>query len=649
MRSGVLPALTALGQDLVGAVTAEHVVDRVADALRQLVAPDRLLIVLHEAPERSPRVACAIGVTQPQPDDPLIALTEREGPLLLGASVRERLAGYGITLPDPPGSWIGVPLAAAVPLGAVSLGAATPGRFTRETLDIVRSVVTQAAIALQNTRLMGLVSEGKREWEQTVDASTQGICVVDASGTIRRANRTFCRLVDVPLTAVAGRPWVGLLPPGWIATVERLLADPASGETAELRAGDRLFLLSTLPLQGIGQASAVLVFDDQTEKRRLQEQLIQSEKMSAIGQLIAGVAHDLNNPLASVVGFSDYLVETSGAAPPELMEPLRAIQQEAERAADIVKNLLTFARKQERHRKLIPVRDLLANTLVLLRNELIAAKIELEVDVVPGVPDVNVDVGQIQQVFVNLIHNAAQAMQSSGVGTRIVIRAIPWLDGVAATVEDDGPGIPPALVERIFEPFFTTKAAGEGTGLGLSISHGIVREHGGRLSLIPTARRGAVFQVELPAGGPPPDLPVAAPVLPRALRILVVDDEPHIQHYMRAALEAWGHTVAVANNGARGLEQAIHHPFDAIIADLRMPELGGREMFERLRRAHADVAQRVVFSTGDTVRGDTLEFLESLGRPYLRKPFTLNELRVALADLIQRTRPRQTGARGTAG
>jgi CheY-like chemotaxis protein len=220
---------------------------------------------------------------------------------------------------------------------------------------------------------------------------------------------------------------------------------------------------------------------------------------------------------------------------------------------------------------------------------------------------------------------------------------------VAVTVEDDGPGIPPALAERIFEPFFTTKAAGEGTGLGLSISHGIVREHGGRLSLVPTSRRGAVFQVELPAGGPPPEPHAQAPALPRALRILVVDDEPHIQHYMRATLEAWGHTVAVATNGASGLEQAVHQRFDAIICDLRMPELGGREMFERLRRTHPDVAERIVFSTGDTVRGDTLAFLESLGRPHLRKPFTLAELRAALADLIHRTRPRDAGRPSGAG
>jgi two-component system NtrC family sensor kinase len=358
--------------------------------------------------------------------------------------------------------------------------------------------------------------------------------------------------------------------------------------------------------------------------------------MSAIGQLIAGVAHDLNNPLASVVGFADYLVETANAAPPDLVEPLRAIQQEAERAANIVKNLLTFARKQERRRQVTSVDEIVSATLLLLRNQLMSGKIETEVDIVPGVPDIDVDVNQIQQVFVNLINNAAQAIAASGLGSRIVIRAIPWLDGVAVTVEDDGPGVPPSLSERIFEPFFTTKAAGEGTGLGLSICQGIVKEHGGRLALVPTGGRGCVFRVELPAGAPPTEKPVATPVVPHPLRILVIDDEPHIQHYMRATLEAWGHTVALASDGRQGLAEARRTPFDVIVTDLRMPELGGREMFERLRRDSPDIANRVVFSTGDTVRGDTLAFLESLGRPHLRKPFTLAELRAALADAVQR-------------
>jgi two-component system NtrC family sensor kinase len=155
--------------------------------------------------------------------------------------------------------------------------------------------------------------------------------------------------------------------------------------------------------------------------------------------------------------------------------------------------------------------------------------------------------------------------------------------------------------------------------------------------LVASNRRGAIFQVELPAGQPAaPARPVTAAPPVHRLRILVVDDEPHIQHYMRATLEAWGHAVTVASNGRGGLEQALAAPFDVIISDLRMPELGGREMLEQLRAQQPAVADRVVISTGDTVRGDTLAFLESLGRPYLRKPFTLVELRAAIADAVRR-------------
>jgi len=634
-RSGVLGLLTEFGQALVGAVTFDHVVDRVASALDQLVAPDGLLIVLTDREGGAPRVVRALGSATPRADHPLVGLAARKGPLLLGANVATRLATYGITLPDPPGSWIGAPLVAGSPLGAISLTAAEPGRFTRDTLDIVRAIVTQAAIALQNARLLTALSEGKREWEQTVDAITQGICVIDSTGGVRRANRTFCELADIPLTAVAGKPWLSLVPPGWADAIGDLVQDPNPATTIELRAGDRLFLASALALTDAGTAATVLVVEDQTDRRRLQDQLFQSEKMSAIGQLIAGVAHDLNNPLASVVGFADYLVETAGAAPPEMLEPLRAIQQEAERAANIVKNLLGFARKQERRRQVISVEELVSSTLLLLRNELLAGKIEAHVQIGLDVPDVNVDANQIRQVLMNLITNAVQAVATQG-GGHITVRAMPWLDGAGITVADDGPGVPPALAERIFEPFFTTKPAGSGTGLGLSICQGILKEHGGRLALVSADGGGATFRVELPAGSAPRGHEPRPSPVPAALRVLVIDDEPHIQHYMRATLEAWGHTVTVAHDGVTGFANALAEPYDVIITDLRMPEVGGREMFERLTLEHPDLARRVVFSTGDTVRGDTLAFLESLGRPYLRKPFSLAELRSAVADAVQR-------------
>jgi CheY-like chemotaxis protein len=212
------------------------------------------------------------------------------------------------------------------------------------------------------------------------------------------------------------------------------------------------------------------------------------------------------------------------------------------------------------------------------------------------------------------------------------------MDAVAVEITDDGPGMSEQLAARVFDPFFTTKPEGHGTGLGLSISHGIVKEHGGRISLFTEEGRGATFTVQLPAGTSPPAPEPAIGAAPAAerLRVLVVDDEPHILHYMHATLEAWGHAVELASDGDEALERAAAEAYDLVITDIRMPRLGGREFYEELRRRNPARAERLVFSTGDTVRGDTLAFLESLDRPYLHKPFSLAELRTLLARV---TRP----------
>src|SRR5207253_811861 len=249
-----------------------------------------------------------------------------------------------------------------------------PDRLTVVLLDAETNqlAVTHATNPLANARLVELLSSAKREWEKTVDAITQAICIIDAHGIVRRANRVFAELIQVAVTAIPGRPWLGLLPPAWSDPVARALAEPTA-TLVEIRAGERTLSFTAIPMAEPG--SAVLVFEDQTERRRLQEQLIQSEKMSAIGQLIAGVAHDLNNPLASVVGFSDFLAEL-GDIPPQFAEPLQVIRQEAERAATIVKNLLSFARSQEGERKRQPIGSILESTLALLRNQLMANKVE---------------------------------------------------------------------------------------------------------------------------------------------------------------------------------------------------------------------------------------------------------------------------------
>jgi len=623
-----LARLTTLSQELAGAFRPATVIELVTRTLQDLLKPDRLTVVLLDGETNQLAVTHDTNAVPARTDDPLLQLALRRGPLAFARNVKEEARRRGADLTEePPRSWLGAPLVAAGrAVGAVSLASERAGVFGKPELTLVTAVLAQAAIALENARLVELLSSAKREWEKTVDAITQAICIIDARGMVRRANRVFAELIQVPVTAIPGRPWLGLLPPAWSDPVARALAEPTA-TLVEIRAGERTLSFTAIPMAEPG--SAVLVFEDQTERRRLQEQLIQSEKMSAIGQLIAGVAHDLNNPLASVVGFSDFLVELRDI-PPQFAEPLQVIRQEAERA--IVKNLLSFARSQEGERKRQPIGPVLESTLQLLRNQLMANKVEATLEVEPGLPDVEVNGNQIKQVFVNLINNANQAIASDAPSGRIWIAAKQQRDGVAVSITDSGPGMPEAIAARVFEPFFTTKGEGEGTGLGLSICQGIVKEHGGRITLDTKPGGGATFTVELPGGAQTPLVEAApAPVAEgKRLRILVVDDEPHILYYMRATLESWGHSVEVASDGAYALERAIAGDFDVIICDLRMPHLSGRDMYLKLARQDPRAAERIIFATGDTVRGDTLQFLETLGRPYLHKPFTLSELRAAL-------------------
>jgi len=642
----MLERLISLSQELAGAFRPASIVEIIARTLSEQFAPGRLSIMLLDVDTNRLVVTYHNGPRPATTDDPLLQLALRRGPLVFPDKVAARAAELGVTIAGPVAAcWLGVPiLAVSRTIGALAMEGDRIGALHDEALLFTRAVLAQAGIALENARLVELLSSGKREWEQTVDAFNQAICYVDPQGHVRRANRVFADLIKLPVTALPGRPWLTLLPPAWIDPITKLFTPEGASTPVEVRAGDRVLLANAIPTGEPG--AAILLFEDQTEKRRLQEQLLQSEKMSAIGQLIAGVAHDLNNPLASVVGFSDLLGEAADV-PPRLAEPLAVIRQEAERASAIVRNLLSFARRQEGERHLQSIRPILESTNQLLKNQLMAARIELTLTFEPGLPEVEVHANQIKQVFVNIINNAAQAIASTrgktGVGggrIDIVTRCEP--DGLSVNVSDNGPGIPQAVAQRVFEPFFSTKSEGEGTGLGLSISQGIVKEHGGNITVDPggpATGRGATFSVELPTGihadlSPSPATLVPAPAeRVEHLRVLVVDDEPHILHYMQATLESWGHEVVLARDGSQALKIALMQPFDLIICDLRMPRLGGREMFQTLARMHPAVADRIIFATGDTVRGDTLRFLEELGRPFLQKPFKLDALRRVLAGV----------------
>jgi two-component system, NtrC family, sensor kinase len=632
----LLHRVTAFGQELAGTLRRASVIDLLLRHIRETLVPNEIALALFHRDTDAQAFSHAWPTGRPD-RRPLLELVERRGPLVLPDGLSS-LVEQGDLPPqaDGTGSWLLTPFVARGRVtGAVAI-CGERGRFGPSALPLLEGLVSQASIALESARLVDLHDDGRRSWQEVVDAISPALCIVDRGGRIRRANRAFADLVNAPPASLIGRPWQAFVPPEWAVDLQRALEQQGAGREVDLRTGERTYAVTAVPITSTDRSALVLLFDDQTERRRLQDQLIQSEKMSAIGQLIAGIAHDLNNPLASVVGFADFLREVPHV-PPALREPLTVIQEEAERASNIVKNLLSFARKQEHQRRPTSLRPLLDATFVLLRNQFMAQRVEASIDVEPDLPMPDIDPNQIQQVFVNLLNNAAQAIASTGRAGRIQVRARRWLDGVAVDVIDDGPGMSEALAAQVFEPFFTTKPEGEGTGLGLSISQGIVREHGGRIMLATEEGRGSTFTVQLPLStrppAPAPDVGAGTPT--KRLRVLVVDDEPHILHYMHATLEAWGHIPVVARDGREGLDLAGREQFDLVISDLRMPELGGREFYEELVRRHPALAARLVFSTGDTVRGDTLAFLESLHRPYLHKPFSLAELRSLLAAVAR--------------
>ena len=512
--------------------------------------------------------------------------------------------------------------------GAFLLGGAA-GQWSAEDQALAEAMasVTSAVLAQQAR------APAAAMWSRVADGLGIALTIIDGRGRVAEANRAFGQLVRSAPKSLTGWPWIALVPPAWGDGIAQVLGAPEDARPeVELKAGGRTFIASAFAMPAATRGERVLVLDDHTERRRLQEQLFQSEKMSAIGQLIAGVAHELNNPLTSVVGFADFLAEQP-QVPAGLREPLEVLRTEAERASTVVKNLLRFARKHDPERRRLPAKPVVESVASLLRGQLLAQNVELQLEFEADLPEIDLDPQRLTQVLLNLINNSAQAIAGTSRPGTIVLRTRRWHGGVAIDVRDDGPGMPRAVAGQAFEPFFTTKPEGQGTGLGLPIAQGIVREHGGQITLTTAPGEGATFTVELPsASGPRRSDPGIVPVAPqRALKVLVVDDEPHILHYLRATLESWGHEVVTAGDGAAALETARQQPWDVIVTDLRMPRVSGRDFYEALASEHPELARRVVFSTGDTVRGDTLAFLERQGRPVLHKPFSLGDLRSALA------------------
>jgi len=380
--------------------------------------------------------------------------------------------------------------------------------------------------------------------------------------------------------------------------------------------------------------------DDET--RDIYHQLLQAEKMAALGQTVSGVAHELNNPLATILTWAERLSQKT-TLEPAVRRGLEIILSESERAARIVRNLLTFARKRQTTRAMVDINQVVRETLALRAYEQRVTNIIVIDALAAGLPNVFADSHQVQQVLLNLTINAEQAMLSANGRGVLVVRT--WHDAerecVILEINDDGPGIAEDVQAKIFDPFFTTKEVGKGTGLGLTVAYAIVNEHGGRIRLESRPSAGASFFVELPVSGarlPPTPQPrqrqMAAPVVQTHASILVVDDEAALAAAVCAALQDAGFSVDQASDGEQALMRVQSRPFDLVICDLKMPRVDGKTFYGMLVAAKPAMAERVVFVTGDVAGTDAEKFLEESGCRWLAKPFRLADLvRVARDSL----------------
>ena len=372
-------------------------------------------------------------------------------------------------------------------------------------------------------------------------------------------------------------------------------------------------------------------------ERQMQQELNLSSRLASIGELASGVAHEINNPLTAVIGFSEILMDRD--IPEDIKQDLRVINDNAQRVTKIVKSLLTFAHQHKEDKEYTDINSVMLRVLELRTYEMKLSNIEVTIRLTPNLPWVMANTSQLQQVFLNIILNAEQAVTKAHNGGNLLIKTEQIGNSIRITFKDDGSGIARENLDEVFDPFFSTKPVGEGTGLGLSVSYGIIREHNGRIYARSELGKGATFIVELPIIAEAKQLELAelAGEEPRKVngaRIMVVDDESAICQFLSRVLTQEGHSVETIDNASAALERLERGRYNLILLDIRMANMDGIELYRHMGKIARSLQRRVVFITGDTMAPSTRNFLDSTKARYISKPFNAEQLKKDINQIL---------------
>ncbi|MHA6718224.1 GAF domain-containing protein [Sphingomonas sp. RS6] len=514
---------------------------------------------------------------------------------------------------------------------------AAPRGWHDADVELIGEVAERILALLDRARSEERLAESEAQLSAFLENAPLLMHIQDDQGRYLRVNPEFGRAVGVTVDRLVGAHPDGIFAPAIASQLIEIEARARGGQVAsaelDLGLGDRYGTVLSImfPIQGgSGTARTAGFAIDLTERKRAEaalarsrEALYQSEKLTALGSLLAGVSHELNNPLSIVV--AQAVMMERQARGTELADRAQKISKAADRCARIVQTFLAMARQRRPERTSVDL-----NEIVIAAHELTDYSLRTEGIVtrrmlVDALPRIAADSDQLHQVIINLIVNAQHAMADRPGERILTLRTAPGAEAgtVMLEVSDTGPGIPEDLRRRIFEPFFTTKPQGEGTGVGLSFSQGLAEAHGGRLELIPS-RRGARFRLTLPIDpqipvGAPPTARTTAPPPPR--RALVIDDEPEIAESLADFLSIEGFECRVALGGAAAREMLGDEDYDLIVSDLRMPDVDGPQLHAWIRAERPHLLARMGFSTGDTLGAAAERFLSQVDRPVLEKPF----------------------------